>query len=116
MVEHLTVSTQTQQNYQATFLTINAPRLCVGDLLTKNLIRMTKEELELKAKEFDSKLKRHPMSSEELQKVLCDFAESLRIHDVIGRSEQLPCDCNVKLAETTLQVYCPKCYKTHKMK
>jgi len=41
---------------------------------------------------------------------------ALRIHDVVGRSEQLPCDCNVKLAETTLQVYCPKCYKTHKMK
>ena len=35
---------------------------------------------------------------------------------VVGRSEQLPCDCNVKLAETTLQIYCPKCYKTHKMK
>lgn len=42
--------------------------------------------------------------------------QQLRIHDVVGRSEQLPCDCNVKLAETTLQVYCPKCYKTHKMK
>ena len=41
---------------------------------------------------------------------------ALRIHDVVGRSEQLPCDCNVKLAETTLQKYCPKCYKTHKMK
>ena len=41
---------------------------------------------------------------------------ALRIHDVVGRSEQLPCDCNVKLAETTLQIYCPKCYKTHKMK
>jgi hypothetical protein len=43
---------------------------------------MTREELELKAKEFDSKLKRHPMSSEELQNVLCDFVEALRIHDV----------------------------------
>lgn len=53
---------------------------------------MTREELELKAKEFDSKLKRHPMSSEELQKVLCDFVEALRIHDVVGRSEQLVCD------------------------
>lgn len=42
--------------------------------------------------------------------------QALRIHAVSGRSEQLPCDCNVKLAETTLQVYCPKCYKTHKMK
>lgn len=40
----------------------------------------------------------------------------LRLHFVVGRSEQLPCDCNVKLAETTLQVYCPKCYKTHRMK
>ena len=43
-------------------------------------------------------------------------SQALRIHDVVGRSEQLPCDCNVKLAETTLQIYCPKCYKTHKMK
>jgi hypothetical protein len=50
---------------------------------------MTRQELELKAKEFDSKLKRHPMSSEELQKVLCDFVEALRIHDVVGRGEQL---------------------------
>jgi hypothetical protein len=39
---------------------------------------MTRQELEIKAKEFDSKLKRHPMSSEELQKVLCDFVEALR--------------------------------------
>lgn len=44
---------------------------------------MTREELELKAKEFDSKLKRHPMSSEELQKVLCDFVEALPQHDVV---------------------------------
>lgn len=48
--------------------------------------------------------------------VLEEQAEQLRKHAVVGRSEQLPCDCNVKLAETTLQVYCPKCYKTHKMK
>lgn len=54
---------------------------------------MTREELELKAKEFDSKLKRHPMSSEELQKVLCDFVEALRIHDVVVQSEQLCPDC-----------------------
>jgi hypothetical protein len=53
---------------------------------------MTRQELELKAKEFDSKIKRHPMSSEELQKVLCDFVQALRIHDVVGQSEQLPCD------------------------
>ncbi len=42
--------------------------------------------------------------------------KALRKLAVVGWSEQLPCDCNVKLAETTLQVYCPKCYKTHKMK
>lgn len=45
-----------------------------------------------------------------------DEVKNLTIPAVVGRSEQLPCDCNVKLAETTLQVYCPKCYKTHKMK
>lgn len=55
---------------------------------------MTREELELKAKEFDSKLKRHPMSSEELQKVLCDFVEFLRIHDVVEQSEQFYCTCS----------------------
>ena len=59
---------------------------------------MTRQELELKAKEFDSKLNRHPMSSEELQEVLCDFVEALRIHDVVGRSKQLPildrCGCD----------------------
>lgn len=50
---------------------------------------MTRQELELKAKEFDSKLKQHPMSSEELQKVLCDFVEALRQPNVSGRSELL---------------------------
>ena len=40
-------------------------------------MKMNRGELEVKAKEFDSKLKRHPMSSEELQKVLCDFVEEL---------------------------------------
>lgn len=29
---------------------------------------------------------------------------------VVGRSEQLPCDCGVMLKETTIQVFCPKCY------
>lgn len=42
--------------------------------------------------------------------------KKLRLANVVGQSEQLPCDCNVKLAKTTLQIYCPKCYKTHKMK
>jgi len=55
---------------------------------------MTRQELEIKAKEFDSKLKRHPMSSEELQKVLCDFVEALRIHDVVRQSEQFYCTCS----------------------
>lgn len=50
---------------------------------------MTRQELELKAKEFDSKLKQHPMSSEELQKVFCDFVEYLHIHQVVGSSEHL---------------------------
>lgn len=45
---------------------------------------MTRQELELKAKEFDSKLKRHPMSSEDLQKVLCDFVEALHQPPVSG--------------------------------
>lgn len=40
----------------------------------------------------------------------------LVLFGVVGRSEQLPCDCGVKLEETTLQVYCPKCWKTWKMK
>jgi hypothetical protein len=52
---------------------------------------MTRQELELKANEYDSKLKRHPTSSEELQNVLCDFVESLRIHNFVGRSEQFYC-------------------------
>lgn len=61
---------------------------------------MTRQELELKAKEFDSKLKRHPMSSEELQKVLCDFVESLCQPTVMVQSEQLPCShCGRPLKE-----------------
>lgn len=50
---------------------------------------MKRQELELKAKEFDSKLKRHPMSTEELQKVLCDFVESLQQPSANSESELL---------------------------
>ena len=56
--------------------------------LKLNKIDMTRQELELKAKEFDSKLKRHPMSSEELQKVLCDFVETLSQPIVSGSFSQ----------------------------
>ena len=69
---------------------------------------MTRQELELKAKEFDSKLKRHPMSSEELQNVLCDFVEALRIHDVVGRSEQYFC-CKEQI-EQRCNEQCLGCY------
>ena len=77
---------------------------------------MTRQELELKAKEFDSKLKRHPMSSEELQNVLCDFAEALRIHDVVGQSEQLNCDHEWKVEAfdcygMPYEQYCEHCGK-----
>ena len=65
----------------------------------------------MKAKDFGES-----MCNETKRKVLRWVMQKLRQHDVVGQSEQLPCDCNVKLAETTLQVYCPKCYKTHKMK
>ena len=49
--------------------------------------------------------------------ILNDYVqEQLRLFAVVGRSEQLPCDCGVMLKETTIQVFCPKCYKTWKMK
>lgn len=74
---------------------------------------MTREELELRAKEFDSKLKRHPTSSEELQKVLCDFVEALRIHDVVGRSEQLICPCcGSDKTYKTVAIHCNRCAVT----
>lgn len=44
------------------------------------------------------------------------YNKALSLVAVIGRSEQLPCDCGVMLKETTIQVFCPKCYKTWKMK
>lgn len=44
------------------------------------------------------------------------WTELLRLYNVVGQSEQLPCDCGVQLKETTMQVFCPKCYKTWKMK
>lgn len=73
---------------------------------------MTRQELELKAKEFNSKLKRHPMSGEELQKVLCDFAETLCIHD-IGRSEQLICPCcGSDKTYKTDAIHCNRCAVT----
>jgi len=42
--------------------------------------------------------------------------KKLTIPAVVGRSEKLPCDCGVMLKETALQVFCPKCYKTWKIK
>jgi hypothetical protein len=68
---------------------------------------MTRQELEIKAKEFDSKLKRHPMSSEELQKVLCDFVEALHQPPVIGSV----CTCrNSELEKGSLvPVFCHIC-------
>lgn len=47
---------------------------------------------------------------------LIEREAALRQPPVVGRSEQLPCDCGVMLNETTIQVYCPKCYKTWKVK
>ena len=45
-----------------------------------------------------------------------ELNEQLLLYNVIGRSEQLPCNCGVRLEETTLQVYCPKCWRTWKIK
>lgn len=91
---------------------------------TANLKTKIMSETRIKIKELEMNgetairiaecLKKH---EPEIWKVLSgELKQALRIQDVVGRSEQLPCDCNVKLAETTLQVYCPKCYKTHRMK
>lgn len=44
--------------------------------------------------------------------LLMEEYAALRIHDVAGQIEQLPCNCGVMLKETTIQVFCPKCYKT----
>lgn len=61
---------------------------------------MTRQELEIKAKDFNSKLKRHPMSDEELQIVLCDFVESLQKQPISVRSGQLLCSlCGHPLKE-----------------
>ena len=49
-------------------------------------------------------------------KLIIDKVKNCSIPAVVGRSEQLPCDCGVMLKETTIQVFCPKCYKTWKMK
>jgi hypothetical protein len=40
----------------------------------------------------------------------------LDLFNVVEQDEQLPCDCKVPLAETDLQHYCPKCWKTWKIK
>jgi hypothetical protein len=47
---------------------------------------------------------------------ILDKMQALRLNDVVGQSEQLPCDCGAQLKETTIQVFCPKCYKTWKIK
>jgi len=74
---------------------------------------MSRQELEIKAKEFNSKLKRHPMSSEELQKVLCDFAEALQIQDVSVQSEQFVCNHPMRSREyyTSGTFKCYQCGK-----
>ena len=74
---------------------------------------MSRQELEIKAKEFNSKLKRHPMSSEELQKVLCDFAEALQIQDVSVQSEHFVCNHPMRSREyyTSGTFKCYQCGK-----
>ena len=44
------------------------------------------------------------------------YEQALSLFVVVGRSEPLPCSCGVKLQETELQYYCPKCFKTWLMK
>jgi hypothetical protein len=52
---------------------------------------MTKKELQEKAKNFESKLKRHPMSRAEIQIVLVDFVEYLEIHGFNGQIDHSKC-------------------------
>jgi hypothetical protein len=70
---------------------------------------MTRQKSELKANEFDSKLKRHPMSSEELQNVLCDFVEYLHIHDVSGSLPLPRCKCGQNALPYKAQIELDKC-------
>ena len=57
------------------------------------------------------------MDFEQNEKTLDEAAnEILRLFSVIVRSEQLPCYCGAGLAVTSLRVYCPKCWKTWKIK
>lgn len=59
---------------------------------------MTREELQLKAMEFEFKLKRHPSNSEELQNILCDFVEALSINGVSNAERTLA----IKFADALL--------------
>lgn len=74
---------------------------------------MTRHELEIKAKEFDSQLKKHPMSSEDLQNVLCEFVEALHAQDI---TKSIYTICSCKKSEEFTMVYpipsvCLKCKK-----
>jgi hypothetical protein len=78
----------------------NVPRVCVGRIINDNLIEMSKEELREKYEKETGKSHGNALFS------TTDYAcwlekkiEALRIHDVVGRSEQLKCD-NCKCTPT----------------
>jgi ElaB/YqjD/DUF883 family membrane-anchored ribosome-binding protein len=77
-------------------------------LLTLNYIKMTSIDL---LKEIESWLSFNTEPSKEetakLRKSIKEhLAEQLRIHDVVGQSEQLVCSCGSRLVKTTGGYHC----------
>jgi len=68
---------------------------------------MKREDIEFKAKQFNDKLTRHPMSDKELIKVLTDFAELLIADE---RTDLDRCSkCNGIVDIDTEGEWCRKC-------
>lgn len=100
-------------------LTYNVPRVCVGRLLTINLKRMTAEQI--LEKHLLLMLKRTDESYESIDEMkqqpewqavinaMLEYGEiqALRIHDVVGRSEQLVCpNCKSKARMQNGFIWC----------
>jgi len=77
---------------------------------------------ELIEKRIDENVASYDLGTLESYKYLIELIaieyhnKQLRSYNDVRQSEHLPCDCGVMLKETKIQVFCPKCYITWKMK
>jgi hypothetical protein len=85
----------------------------LGELLTKNLNRMDKFEQHIKRMKGLRDVYEVGTGQHNILSMLINECEAaLRIHDVVGRSEQLPCDCEKYRVKSKVQDFCGNCGTT----